>query len=312
MPDSGEQGLLGFRPVEIARYIKGPELETVTQYFLYLFSQMVHEADVDAADLPDFAGIEQCVFTFDLQVITPTPTEKGRLYMGGKTPFMIRTVHPFDWNSMVRKWFPKAVEKRLAGKSYLRQKFDAPTAKDEVPYVGVMGFFIPDDRTLVVADEQDVFDLLDRLAEKKPAPTSLPGWSGVDRDFAAIVLDLRTERPVTGRFPRDYPWGKDLYKLADSSQTLALGLSLGDKTQLRLIGTCKDDASARNAARSLKRLLKAADKVLANEEDETMKKFAGELLKNTVIESDGSQFSASTSASRNILQMMAALLHGED
>jgi hypothetical protein len=324
MPEIAEQGLLGFRPGEIARHAKGRELDMVTQMFMFLMSQSIHNAnfdvDFDAAEPPDIGNIEQCVFSLQLQVTTPTPDKKGSFFFGGKTPCMIRTVQPFDWNTLARKWFPNAAPRRLAGRNYLRIRVNLPqphghtaeSSKDEPDFETVFAVFIPDDRTLVCATEEDIFELLDRLAEGKPAPTPPPGWNELDREFAAFVLDMREEKPLSGKFTSDYAWGKDLTKLIDSCQTVAVGISLGERTTLKFIGTTRDEFGAANATKSLRRLLKAARAGLAYEEESVLKSFALEMLKNTAIASEGAQFTASTSADRNVLKMIAALLHGED
>jgi hypothetical protein len=242
LPEITEQGLLGVRPAEIARFAKGQELDMVKQMFMLLMSQFLHEANFDAAEPPDIGNIEQCVCSLQLQVTTPTPEKRGNFLFGGKTPCMIRTVQPFDWGTLARKWFPTAVQRRLAGRNYLRVKVDfsrfrmhtPESSKDEPEFEAVMGLFIPDDRTLVCGSEEEIFDLLDRLAAGKPAPTPPPGWRDLDRDFAAFVLDMREEKPLSGKFTSDYPWGKDLMKLMDSCQTVAIGLSLSERTTLEL------------------------------------------------------------------------------
>jgi hypothetical protein len=296
----------------------------VKQMFMFIMSQSLHNANVDAnfdaAEPPDIGNIEQCVFGLQLQVTTPTPEKKGSFFFGGKTPCMIRTVQPFDWDTLARKWFPTAVPRRLAGRNYLRIKADfsqsnghtSESSKGEPDYELAMGVFIADDRTLVCASEEEIFDLLDRLAEGKPAPTPPPGWNELDREFAAFVLDMREEKPLSGKFTSDYSWGKDLTRLIDSCQTVAVGLSLGERTTLKFIGTTRDEVDVANATKSLHRLIKAARVGLAYEEESALKTFALEILKNTAIARAGAQFTASTSAERNILKMIAALLHGED
>lgn len=312
LPEIGEQGLIGFRPVEMARYIERQEQEGLNQMFLTMFSLVVRDADLDAAEPPDFANIEQCVFSLQLHVTAPKGNERGTLMLGGTTPCVIRTVRPFDWDNLAIKWFPKAVRKKHADCSYLQIQIRIPDAMDEMSKGTTFGVYIPDDRTLVCGDEEEIIALLDRVAARKPAPVTPPGWSEVDRDFAALVLDVREEQPVTGRFPADYPWGKDLYKLVNSSQTLALGLSVGDRTELRLVGASKDAASARVAVRSMQLLFKAAKKRLIKEENDFLKAFTMELLDSLVVESDGSQFTASANADRNILELMLTILHGQD
>jgi len=308
LPEIGEQGLLGLRPAEMSRYAKGAELEVATQLFMMMLSQMYQTTDLDTSEFPNFAAIEQCVFSLTIQITTPKANERGQFIFGARTPCMIRTVDAFDWKNFMGKLFPKSAPKRLAGRTYLRQKLDTPATKDEVPYSGAMCFFIPDNRTLVVCNEEEMFEFLDRLAGEKPGPTPPPGWSEVDRDFAAFVIDLREQKLVTGKFPPDYPWGKDLLKLLDSCQTIAFGFSLDERTALHAVGTTKNAAGSQVAKRSLQRLMKAAkDKITVEAEEGLLKTMALEILTGMSIEVSDIGLSLTASAERNILELLIKL-----
>lgn len=308
LPEVMNQGLVAFRPVEIARYAREQELEVATQVFTMFFSQVFHDAHIGAAEPPGFASIEQCVFNLSMQISTPKPDKKGHFAVGGTTPCVLRTVKPFDWDNLVRNWFPKAVQRKVAGRTYLRMRIDSPAESDEVPWTGGMCFFCPDDRTLVVGDEEQMFELLDRLAANQPAPTPPPGWKEVDRDFAAFVLDLREQKLVNGKFPPEYPWGKDLLKLLDSCQTIAFGFSLDERTNLHVVGTTKNPTSTLAAKKSLQKLIKAARNALTVEGEEgPLKSLVMEILTDLVIETSDAHFNLTASADRNILELLIAL-----
>ena len=204
LPEIG-QGLLGLRPAEIVRHAKSPELKSIAALFMLLLGQMIPDADFDAAKFPDLADIEQCVWNLNLKITTPTPDAQGSFLFGWVTPCVIRTVQPFDWNDHVRKWFPKAAAKRIAGRSYVRIKIEHPAEKGEAPWLGSMAFFAPDERTLVIAAEDDMFELLDRLAEGKPAPYASAGLgrggSGDCRVRARHARGAAAERHVPAGLP---------------------------------------------------------------------------------------------------------------
>lgn len=313
-PEIEGQGLVGVRPVEIARRAKGTELAAATTLFKALFTQALVSANLEAAEPPAFAEIEQCVLTLGLHVTTPTADEKGTFYLGGSTPCAVRTVHSFDWDGLIHKWFPKADRKSHAGRSYWRAKVEvgASFLTPGSPTNPVIGFFIPDDRTLICGDADDIQAVLVRLAAGGPSPTAPPGWDQVDRAFAALVLDLREEKPLSGRFPPTYPWGKDVMKLMGACKTVALGVTVEERTTLRVVGTTWEPSDTRVALRAVRRLLKAGTEKLNAEEPGGLNEFALQLLSEAKITSGEHGFNLTMTSDRNALELLESLLHGAD
>lgn len=311
MPEIGPQGLIGFRPAEIARFAKGPELQSITQMFFMLLQQFLPDANLEGSTPPDFANIEQFVLSLQLHV-TNTKDGHGSFMLGGQSPCVIRTIQPYDWEQLLRQWFPKATVKRHAGRPYLCVSVHVSADNEGESQEVVFAFYLPDARTMACGTEDEIIGLLDRRAARKPALAPPPGWNDVNRDFAALVLDLREERPISGRFPAKFLWGRDLAHFIDSCETVAFGLGVGSNTRVRLVGATKDASDARTAVKYLRRLIRAANDGLSAEETDVMRTFARDLLKGVAIESNGPRFTLTTTANRNVLELLTALLHGAD
>jgi hypothetical protein len=314
LPKVGGQGVLGIRPAEIAHHATKTEVELASGLVFGTFSQLLGGKTLDAAAWPTFSDLEQCVCCLDMRITAPpSRDEQGAFMLGGKTPALVRTVRPFDWDGLFRKSFPSATAARHAGRSYLR----VPTAfQFPLPYIGLIGepmaAYTPDDRTLVIGAEGDIRALLDRLAAGKSAPEPLPGWAEVDRDLIAFALDNREVPLLSGRFPDGYPAGKELEALAGSLRTLAVGLSTGgDRTRVRLVATTKDDAHARTVADAIRSLVRlGAETVAEVKEPDTLDTFAAALLKSAAVERDGPNVAATLTAEGNVVKMLFTLLRG--
>ncbi|OWK37494.1 hypothetical protein [Fimbriiglobus ruber] len=306
-PRVSHQGLIGFRPVAIARSAKGPELVSATsQLFTYAFG-WIKDGTLSAAEAPAFADIEQCVFNLNAYVQPESDGEHGKIGINGAAPCVIRTIRPFDWNGRLRKWFPKADWVRHAGRSYARVQLQT-TPKESVPFV----LFAADDRTLVCSPEPEVRALLDRLAARKPAPAPSSGWAEIDREFLAIFFDNR-ETPLFAGQPLSVskPGIEELKALADSAQTAALSLSVCDRSGIRVTVIAKDDRRAKIVTYAIRRLLEMADEDLkANTDPGPFAVMAKESLTRTLIERKGCQVFWTTSAEGNVIELLLSFIRG--
>ena len=314
LPRVGGQGVIGIRPAEIVRHATRPEVELASGLVFGTFSQLLGGKPLDAAAWPTFADLEQCVCCLEMRVTAPPGKgEQGAFLLGGKTPALVRTTRPFDWDRLLRRSFPNATAARHAGRSYLR----IPTAfQFPLPFVGMVGepmaAYTPDDRTLAIGAEGEVRALLDRLAAGRPAPEPLPGWAEVDRDLIAFALDNREVPLISGRFPEGYPAGKELEALAGSLRTLAVGLSTGgDRTRVRLVATTKNGTHARTVADALKSLIRQGAEAVADaKESDPLGAFAAALLNSATIERRGRNVTATLTADGNVVKMLFTLLRG--
>ena len=241
LPKVGGQGVFAIRPAEIARHAAAADVEHASGLVFGMFSQLLGGEPIDGAAWPTFADLEQCVCSLELRIIAPpSEDEKASFILGARSPGLLRTIRPFDWERMLRKSLPQAVAARRAGRSYLRVPhiFQLP-----LPFIGRVGepaaVYIADDRTLVIGSESDIHALLDRLAAGVVIAEPLSGWGEVDRDLIAVAFDNREVPLVSGRFPADYLASKEVEALAGSLRTLAVGLSTSDRTRVRFVADCQ-------------------------------------------------------------------------
>jgi hypothetical protein len=314
LPKVGGQGVIGIRPAEVARYATKTEVAAASGLVFGTFAQLLGGRELDAAAWPTFADLEQCVCCLQIQVTAPpSKDERGTFMLGGKTPALLRTVRPFDWNLLIRKSFPNATAARHAGRAYLRMPtfFNFP-----LPFVGALGepmsAFLPDDRTLVIGAEGDIRALLERLTAGKPAPEPPPGWGEVDRDLIAFALDNREVPLISGKFPDGYATGKELEALAGSVRTFAVGLSVDeDRTRVRLVATARNPRQARIAAAALTDFFRRAAELTADgEEPDALDLLGSALFKSAAIDHAGSRVTGFLSARGNLVKVLFTLLRG--
>jgi hypothetical protein len=312
LPRVGGQGVIGIRPAEIAKFATGAEVRQAGQLVLGAYSQLLGGWDLDAAEPPSFGEIEQCVFCLQMQITAPKDGERAAFMLGACTPGLMRTVEPYDWDGLLRKWFPKAARTRHAGRTYLRLRFHPaiplpPGSEDRL----TMAAFTPDDRTLVLGTEDEVKGLLERLAAGKPAPQAPPGWDEVDRDFAALALDNRAAPLVSGRFPDDYVAAKETRALADSVRTLAVGLTVGEQTRMRLVATAWSKRAAQQTVEALRGVFRLIDgKGSADAELDAVEEFGVALARSAAFEQGGRRVSGSLAADGNLVKLLLAFLRG--
>jgi hypothetical protein len=280
-----------------------------------------YECDLTAAELPDLGDIEECILSLTCTVTMPTDREKGTFVGGLGTPFVLRTTRPFDWAGSVRKWLPGAEKATHAGRDYFRTEWKRETLKrvlppDRVPaektYSAV---FVADARTIVFGDESQVHQVLDRLKAGKPGPTPPPGWEEFERDLIAVAYDCRTFPCVRGRWPEDSPEAKHARILVESIGVLAAGVTVGDRTEVRLTALARDPEAARKAVEALRQLLASARKELVpaakGGEPTQPAILLAELLASVEISCDGQQVRMRAGVGCNVLRLLAAALQKE-
>jgi len=314
LPKVAGQGVLGIRPAEIARHATRAEVETASAMVFGVLAQLLGGTELDAAVWPTLADIEQCVCCLDMRITAPkSREEQGAFVIGGKTPALIRTVRPFDWDRVLRRTYPQVTAAKHAGRTYLRMPFRLPFPLSFIGSIGEpMAAYTPDEYTLVLCSESDLLPLLDRLTAGKPAPEPPPGWSEVDRDLVAFALDNRDLPLISGRFPPDYRLGRELESLASSAATLAVGLSASDsRTRLRFVATAKDEAAAGVLAAALTDLFQEGAALAAPaERPDPLEAFAAALLKSATLRRDGLTTTADLAADGNLVRMLLTLLRG--
>lgn len=308
LPTVGVQGVAAFRPAAIAKHARGLELGHYTHMLLQMVLEQLAEGDLSAAEPPAFADLDECVFNLSLFTTCPTPGKKGTAVAGFRSPCTFRTVKPFDWDARVRKWFPRATVAHHGGRAYFRVPCRILPDNAEP-----LGLFAPDNRTLVCGSESEITELIDRLNDGGPPPAGPPGWSEVDHDLVALGFDSRLMTPVQGEWPKDRRGLPEAATLVRAVQTAALGLTVEDRTRVRVVITAKDETQARAATHALRFLFEmAAESVVSEKEAGAIEVMATELVKNVTIDCRGRQIAIQTSAAGNLVRTALTALHGPD
>ncbi len=122
-----------------------------------------------------------------IRIGTDKTTEGTRNNLMLQTPFVIRSVKPFDWSKELKELIPGVTEARHGGKVVYKFPTDGPIALFFGPKKACC--FIADGRTIVFDADEDV----DRLIARKPGDA--PAWAAdlkrVERGVLALVLDNR-------------------------------------------------------------------------------------------------------------------------
>jgi hypothetical protein len=199
----GMDGVVVFRPSAIARYV---DVERLVLLLLEQespggFDAVARKIRVDtkrpgflklgAADLEWFT----CWFAFGRgRPVNGQPTHT--IKFGWTT---LRTVRPFDWRALLLQWKLDLVEVREGGGIYY--KVAGPSRE----ILGEGCIYLPDDRTIVMDDENIIRKRI--RGEVPPTPPYLRGleWERACHDLAAIALDNRD-----GMLSKDYHVGDAL------------------------------------------------------------------------------------------------------
>ena len=312
LPKIGGQGIIAVRPSEIAQHATTAEVHHASQMVGVLYSQIFGAQELDLAQMPTFDKLQECVFCLQMRFTAPKGGERASFMFGGVTPGIMRTVEPFAWDRVFRKWFPKARTARHAGRSYVQIPIHLtiPLPRGAEPDI-TMAAFIPDRRTVVFGAESEIKTLLDRLAADEPSPKPPTGWQQVDRDLVAFALDNRTVPLISGKFPKGYVGGKEAQALAGSLRTLAVGLSVGDRTRVRLVATARNPTRAVKVTEGLKGFFRIAVEGFQEEEEpDELAAFGIALAKSATFEQSGRHVTGTLSADGNLVKMLLTLLRG--
>jgi hypothetical protein len=313
---AGPQGILGIRPAEMAKGLPANKAAADARALLKLFLTQglaqCFECDLTAAEPPRVEDFEECILGVSCVAALPSAKEQGSLTSGLCSPCMLRTTKPFDWAGALNKWFPKAEKRRRAGRDYLRMPFSADVAMRFLPLgKGQVGIFVPDDRTVVFGNEGQIRELLGRLKAGKPVPTP-PGWKEFDRDLIALAFDTRTIRCVNGEWPKDSPEAQHARTLVEGIGVLAAGVTLADRTEVRLTALAKDSETASKAVNAIQQLLASVRQGLvarAKDGKPTQAvKLLQEALEKVDIARDGDRVRVRAGVGCNVLGVLAAAL----
>jgi hypothetical protein len=251
------------------------------------------DGDLKAAAPPAVADIDQLILS--AQITLGIETEKeGRSNFGvnGVSSGLVRTAKPFDWAGRLKKWFPKAETAKHAGREYVRVPFGTG---ERTTYLAL---FVADDRTLAFdSDEAEMKWLLDRL-DKKQKPVAPAGWDEVSRDLVALCHDTAADGWLRAPEKPKRECDQALVTLGRKATGVALGFSSGDRTDLRVVATARDE----DAAREVRTALKAIVAQLSDEDE--VGRAAAKLFAGTTVNRDGAVVRAKGSVPGNLLRRL--------
>lgn len=149
--------------------------------------------------------------------------------LGGETIF-VRMKEKFDWLAFVKS-LPVEVITHQNGEMPV---YEIKTIVKISPWP--FGFFLPDDRSLVVVAFESVESLkkrVDSFAGIKKGETK-PGWETLNRAALAFTLDNR-DGEYTKQFEKDLADNQDLRDLMTSIERYSVGVELGDDRPIRVM-----------------------------------------------------------------------------
>lgn len=234
-----ETGLMAFRPAELVANFGAPD-ETVSGVVTQLAKAATAfiDGELKAEDLPPVADIEQLVLGLNLNLKLSTDEEQGTFGVQGTDFGYVRTKGKFDWAGLIKKTFPKAETKKHAGREYLTAGIKFGT------FEFVIGFYVPDERTLVFdVSTEKMEEALATWGEKK-APKMATGWDEVKGCSMAFVMPMGDRKWMTtpaGKLPE---YSKQVRTLVKSLKSVCVGVTLGDTITAVGVLTATSDKAA--------------------------------------------------------------------
>jgi hypothetical protein len=287
--------VLAVRPAELLKRTDGLNRPATTYIRRLLAAGFAFlDGDIKAAELPALSDVEQVVVSASMTMGIETAKDgKSTFGLGGMSSGLIRTVKPFNWASRIKKWFPKVEEVRYEGRTYLK----IPIGIGDQP--SCIALFAADDRTLAFdTDEDEIKDLLSRL--KKKSPPAIPaGWDEVSRDLIAVTHDMTAQGWLTAPAKPKREIDRAVVAAVHDLKGLAVGISAGDTTTIRLIATARDEAAARHAQSALKRILAEM------ESEEFGNPTVAKFIEGMTVERSGRVIRAKGSAAGNLFKLAA-------
>jgi len=167
---------------------------------------------------------------------------------------VLRTREKFDWAALAAKWAPagKPVAHRDATFTVVPAP---PTLAVLLPdaKTATYSLYVPDDRTLVVAPEESIRKLIDRLKDGQPAAAPA-GWSEVERASVAVAVSA-PDKAGLDRLPKPPDdAARAAFRLARVADGMVGGVWCGDATTLRMVVTAPDRKGAAEVAGLLRDL----------------------------------------------------------
>jgi BlaR1 peptidase M56 len=181
----------------------------------------------------------------------PTDAENKPLHRFSLGGPVVRMVAPFDWLAFLRQWRFECQEVRVKGRVYYKI-----TGEIKRIWGGASPcFFLPDDRTIVFAEE----DAIRKIAGgDDPAPPAYLGgkeWERASQGLVAIAIKNRDES-----FAKHYDLGRpddaEVLSLFKGVDWWVIGVDDADPIVLHAEASCRDRDASEAISRSLDSLIK--------------------------------------------------------
>jgi beta-lactamase regulating signal transducer with metallopeptidase domain len=181
----------------------------------------------------------------------------GLLAAGGDDPsalmlaggVIVRTKSPRDWKSAAGAFLPGITEARHAGQPYHLVPVEEGLS---------VGFFQPDERTLVVAPVPTLFGFL-RPSRGDAGHRWSDAWREVASGEVAVAADVGSLvgplLPMLSQSEEFAMIGGPVAPLWEETESLAIGLDLSQGFGLRVVASCGSDEGARRVERTLQAVL---------------------------------------------------------
>ncbi len=175
---------------------------------------------------------------------------------------VLRMTKPQEWKAVLSELLPSPREVRHAGQTYLTR--EGPAARGWVPAA-----FVADDRTLVIAHE----DLLRELIEDRAAPASShawdEAWQKVAKGQMMLAVDMRWVRrrlaqgfrggpAAPGRSPAGDVKFDTISPLLEKTQSYALAIDTADGVVVDLVGIANSENDTKPVADTFSAVLTLA------------------------------------------------------
>lgn len=163
----------------------------------------------------------------------------------------LRTEAPFDWLTLLRQWRFEMIEVHAGRRGYYQLKGPlAPILGPGVPCV-----YLPDDRTIVLDDEDSIRTFAASEAPLRPAYLQSEEWRRASRGLLAVAINNED-----GSFAKQYDLGRPddaiALSLFKGAAYWVLGVDDSAELAMHLEARCQDLATRERITREVEGLLK--------------------------------------------------------
>jgi hypothetical protein len=200
-------------------------------------------------------------------------------------PFMIRTVHDFDWKAKLLAALPDLKEARHAGKVYYQHPGRL------VPMLGPdLCFFVADSRTLVLGGTKSFRNMLE--GQRGDSSAWGEDWKRVERELFALALDNRSRKWLEERRQPEEAMDAAEVALFENADSFVVGVDDVSGALFQGFARCASEDAAGKVAGAINDLLgqarRAVKKAAKDQPSQTAaavqgQKFVQELLRQVKV-----------------------------